>query len=225
MIGDIILSNTNAAFKNRGTAKARQKTLLKAGIHTELRHVGDDVEDTHVLVEIEKPGESGPNIEDPTPVSTLADLNFEDNNNSSDDDEKDNEERRPPRHKRERKRIPLGTQGPLYIAEKYKDPNYVERYVNNKPGRIDAFRNAGYEMVCVSKDNKVVGDPHCGKGTKVGTPVTLHAGDGELSYLMRIKREWYDEDQKKKQDKRLDIVKDLGDQPNKEGHYGKVELR
>ena len=214
-IGEIILDSTNSAFKTRKGAMIRMAQLEKEGIFTEPRHYGDKVSDAHVLVVVGKPEERLPEAESLPDVTPLSEL--------EEDKQSEEEERRPPRIKRDRNRTPLGTQGPLYIAERYRDPNYVERIVNEKPGRIDMFMNAGYEMVCVS-EGRVVGDPHCGKGTKVGTPVRIHTGGDEYGYLMRIKKEWYEEDQEAKKKKRMDIEQDLTQQTKEEGRYGEIKF-
>ncbi|MHC4753456.1 MAG: hypothetical protein ACYTFW_26790 [Planctomycetota bacterium] len=185
---------------------------------TEIKHTGDEASDAHVLVVTDGSEEEIEYIDDLTPVTTLADMQ------DGELQESEDTERRPPREQRESKRVPLGSQGPLYLAKKHKDPQYVERFVNDKPGRIESFRKAGWQMVCVSKENRVVGDPHCGKGTKIGTPVSVSVGDNETAYLMRIKREWYDEDQKDKKKRILDMEDEMRNQPTKEGQYGEVKF-
>ncbi len=99
-----------------------------------------------------------------------------------------------------KERVPVG--GPrniLTVAEK--DPNYVYRWVNDLPGRLDIFKKAGYEVV---EDNLKVGDPTVDKSSRLGSATTLVRGPSTL-VLMRILREWYDEDQAAKQEELDDL--------------------
>ncbi|MHC4635860.1 MAG: hypothetical protein ACYSYU_11765 [Planctomycetota bacterium] len=93
------------------------------------------------------------------------------------------------------KRVPLGTRSVLTVRPQDKDPNYEYRFINDKDDRIPQAQEAGWEFVA-SKDKKIpVGDPKAGKDTQVGTPVTKAVGGGVTAYLMRIHKDWYDEDQ------------------------------
>jgi hypothetical protein len=74
-----------------------------------------------------------------------------------------------------------------------KDPNYVYRYVNDTGSRVSNFQSAGYEFV----DDKemVVGDSRVFDPSDVGSAKRVTSNDGTISYLMRIKKEFYEEDQ------------------------------
>ena len=125
------------------------------------------------------------------------------------------------REKRRPERIPLHKRNVLTVSDKDKDPNYVYRMVNDKDDRIERFKEAGYEIVNKKTD---IGDPQVGEGSQVGTPVSKPVGNGRTGYLMRIKREWYDEDQAAKTAKNKLVEKHLTKQPEKPGQYGKVEI-
>jgi len=82
-----------------------------------------------------------------------------------------------------------------------KDPNYEYRFVADdplRPGRIARLKDLGYEMVT---DDTEVGQKVVDRATKVGSVVTRQGGQGVTLVLMRIPKEWYDEDQKAKQEK------------------------
>ena len=114
-------------------------------------------------------------------------------------------------------RVPVG--GPrdiLTVANK--DPNYVYRWVNDSPGRLEQFQKGGYEFV---EDNLKVGQPTVDKATRLGTATTMVRGTATL-VLMRILREWYDEDQAAKQ-LALDELEDSM-REGKGGEYGKVSI-
>lgn len=81
-----------------------------------------------------------------------------------------------------------------------KDPNYVYRWVNDTDAgmRLERFKEAGWEIVNKNSDVKV-GDKVVDKGTVVGSAFTRYVGQGSQAVLMRIPKEWYDEDQAAKQ--------------------------
>lgn len=92
-------------------------------------------------------------------------------------------------------RTPLGQRSRLNVTGK--EPGFQYRIVNDNEGRVQDFIDAGYEIVT---DNKVsVGDKRIANPTQEGTPVKVHVGGGQQAYLMRIKDEWYKEDQNVKQ--------------------------
>lgn len=83
------------------------------------------------------------------------------------------------------------------LTVKDKDPNFEYRWVIDRPGRLENFRQAGYEVVT---DNNEVGQKAVDSQTKLGSAITTTRG-GVTLVLMRIPKEWYDEDQLAKQEK------------------------
>lgn len=82
-----------------------------------------------------------------------------------------------------------------------KNPEYHYRWVKDTDEdgqRILKFRNAGYEF-CGSDEGLQVGQNMVFKSENVGSIVRKPAGSGEYFYLMRIYKEWYEEDQAAKQ--------------------------
>jgi hypothetical protein len=127
-----------------------------------------------------------------------------------------------PKEERRPKRVPLGTRNVLTLGDHVKDPNYHYRFFNDQDNRIEDAKKAGYELVCTKKKVRV-GDPGVGRETPVGTPITKTKG-GVTQYLMRIKREWYEEDQRAKQKSITANERAMRQQPNKEGRYGEVKI-
>jgi len=76
-----------------------------------------------------------------------------------------------------------------------KDPNFVYRFVNDTGSRVSNFQQAGYEMV---QDDLIVGDSRVIDPSDLGSGKKVTSNDGTVSYLMRIKKEWFDEDQAQK---------------------------
>src|SRR3990167_4017063 len=78
-----------------------------------------------------------------------------------------------------------------------KDPNFVYRYVNDVDDRIAKFKLGGYEVV--EKKNHQIGDPLVDTGQATTTSIVEKAVGGRVkALLMRVPKEWYDEDQAKK---------------------------
>jgi len=114
-------------------------------------------------------------------------------------------------------RVPVsGPRNILTVANK--DPNYVYRWVLDVPGRLETFKRGGYEIV---EDNNEVGDPAVDRHKQLGSAITMVKGSATL-VLMRILREWFDEDQKAKQDSIDDLEQTMIS--SGAGDYGKVEI-
>jgi len=78
-----------------------------------------------------------------------------------------------------------------------KEPGYEYRIVNDIGDRIAQFEESGYEIV--NDSNIRVGDRRIANPTKEGTPVQVSVGGGQKGFLMRIPKEWYEENQKEGQ--------------------------
>ena len=114
------------------------------------------------------------------------------------------------------KRIPVGAGNKLEFSGK--DPNYAYRIVNDNPGRLQMFLQAGYEF-CTTETRE--SDKGAAEAGSTDTRIVADAGRGVKGYLMRIPKELYDEDQANK----IMAVKQAEDQlknrnPNpKKGEY------
>jgi len=115
----------------------------------------------------------------------------------------------------------LFQRGPQAIAGD-KDPNYVYRFVNDTGSRVANFQSAGYEIV--RDENLVVGDNRVFDPSASETGKKVISNDGTVSYLMRIKKEWHEEDQAAKQayiDETEGAIKQTASQG---ADYGSVKL-
>ena len=92
-------------------------------------------------------------------------------------------------------RKPLTQRGPQ-AKKKKKNPEFEYRFVNDTGSRIQNFKAAGYEFV--TGDDLIVGDNRVSDATDLGSAKRVISNDGTTSYLMRIKKEWYEEDQASK---------------------------
>lgn len=104
-----------------------------------------------------------------------------------------------------------------------KDPNYVYRWVNDVDGRLDKFNQAGYEPV-LHDDLIKIGMRTVDASSQLGSVVTKKVGLGVTAVLMRILKEYYDEDQLTKQNAIDELEAQMREQPNREGFYGSVEI-
>lgn len=117
-------------------------------------------------------------------------------------------------------RTPIGTRNILTV--KGKDPNYEYRIVNDVEDRITQFQEAGYEVV--QSESVDVGDKRAASGTSIGSAKTLSVGQGTKAYVMRIKKEWYEEDQRAKQGQIAATESAIKDPTLNGGDYGSTKL-
>lgn len=116
-------------------------------------------------------------------------------------------------------RTPIGQRNVLTVAGK--DPNYVYRIVNDSGDRVHEFMDASYELV---EANSVrVGDKRVNSASAEGTMSQISVGQGQKAMVMRIKREWYTEDQAAKQ-VQVNELESTIKQKALDGTYGKLEI-
>jgi len=120
-------------------------------------------------------------------------------------------------------RIPMsGTRDKLAVRGK-KD-GYVYRIVNDTPGRVQEAQLAGYEVVVgedITFGHRHV-DSASGKG---GSVATTPVGGGTDGILMRIRKDWYEEDKKARHDAIDESEKQMRRNLNNksEADYGKFD--
>lgn len=95
------------------------------------------------------------------------------------------------------KRTPINGRNVLTVTGK--DPNYVYRIVNDVGDRINMFKEAGYELV--ESDTVKVGDRRVNVASAEGSKAQVSVDkEGTKAFVMRIPKDWYEEDQKAKQE-------------------------
>ena len=126
-------------------------------------------------------------------------------------------EKRLPREKR----TPInGTRNILTIRGQ--EPGYRYRIVNDDSDRIPMLQEQGYELV---QDASItVGDRRIANPTKEGSPVQVSVGGGQKGFVMRIKEEWYQEDQKTKQKAVDDLDESMKANAKKIADYGSLKI-
>lgn len=113
-----------------------------------------------------------------------------------------------------KERIPVGIKRRKLSADI--QPGKVGRWVNDEPGRLQAYLDGGYEFV----DDPQATDKSDELGTRKSRIVDSRTG--KKAYLMEIDKELYDEDQKVKQKRNDDIDERIksGNIDNKLGGAG-----
>ena len=117
-------------------------------------------------------------------------------------------------------RTPLANRSVLGI--KGKEPGYVYRIVNDTGDRVASFQEQGYEIVTDS--SITIGDRRVGKASADGSPVQVAVGNGIDGYLMRIKEEYYKEDQAYKEQKLSELEQSMKKEANEIADYGRLKI-
>lgn len=117
-------------------------------------------------------------------------------------------------------RKPLFAQGPMAVSGEL-DPNFEHRFVNDIGSRITNFKKAGYEFV---EDPEItVGDSRVFDPSDATSAKVVTSNDGTKTYLMRIPKEYYNEDQAAKMD-RLAEQEQAINKPASQGLTGSVRF-
>lgn len=97
-------------------------------------------------------------------------------------------------------------------AKALADDGYVARWVNDRDGRVERALAGGYEFVTPDEATSV-GTYEIGKGnTDIGDKVSKIVSRGDpviRAYLMKIKKEFYKEDQQAKEEVNKNVDKAL----------------
>ena len=102
-----------------------------------------------------------------------------------------------------------------------KDSDYEYRIVNDSGDRVAMMQERGYEIV--TDKNIKVGDRRVANPTQEGSPVQASVGGGEKAYVMRIRKDWYNEDEAAKAAQIAETEQAMK-RDAKEGMYGKLEI-
>jgi len=116
-------------------------------------------------------------------------------------------------------RVPVGTRNVLTVAGK--DPSYTYRIINDSGDRVQEFMDAGYELV--EKDSVRVGDKRVNSATPEGSVSQVSLGQGQKGFVVRIRKEWYEEDQLRKQ-RQVNEMERATKEKALDGTYGKLEI-
>lgn len=116
------------------------------------------------------------------------------------------------------RRTPVGVRNVLTVSGK--DPNYVYRIVNDIGDRVEQFKEAGYETVPAKEVR--IGDRRINGTSPEGSLAQTSVGGGMKGIVMRIRKDWYEEDQRSKQTQ-VDQTEAATRKEALNGTYGKIE--
>lgn len=117
------------------------------------------------------------------------------------------------------RRTPVGTRNVLTVTGK--NPEYTYRIVNDTGDRINTFTDNGWELVPANKVR--IGDKRLGSATSEEGSAKAQVGQGITGYVMRIRNDWYAEDQAAKQ-ANVNASEAAMREKALDGTYGKLEL-
>lgn len=118
------------------------------------------------------------------------------------------------------RRTPVGKRNVLTVDGK--DPDFEYRIVNDVGDRVEQFRAAGYDVV--SGSDVTVGDRRINKASAEGTVAQVSVGGGTKAVVMRIKKDWYVEDQRLKQKEVSELEAATQKQALSDSDYGKFTI-
>jgi len=117
------------------------------------------------------------------------------------------------------RRSPVGVRNVLTVNGK--DPNFEYRVINDTGDRVQQFLDAGYE-VCKASEVRV-GDKRVNGTSPEGSVAQVSVGGGQKGLVVRIKKEWYSEDQEAKL-QNVDATEAATKERALNGTYGKYEV-
>ena len=132
------------------------------------------------------------------------------------------EDKAPKTPQRQRaKRAPIN--GRNILTASNKEAGYEYRFVNDVGDRIQIFQERGWELVD-AKDVRI-GDRRVESGGALGSKAQASVDkQGTKAFLMRIKNEWYEEDQAEKTKALAEQEKSMKQSALSNNDYGKLEI-
>ena len=119
------------------------------------------------------------------------------------------------------RRTPInGTRNRLNVRGQ--EEGYVYRIVNDIDDRVQTLQEMGYEIV--TDKNVTVGDKRIANPTQEGSPVKVSVGQGIQAYVMRQKKEFFDEDQLAKAAKNDELEATMKREAKDAGFYGNLKI-
>lgn len=118
------------------------------------------------------------------------------------------------------RRTPIGKRNVLTVSGK--EPGYQYRVVNDESDRVQEFLDNGWELV--ERDTVRIGDKRLNSASPEGTVAMASVGQGMKAYVMRIRDEYYQEDQAAKQEYVDQTEASMKSKATSEGNYGKIEI-
>lgn len=117
------------------------------------------------------------------------------------------------------RRNPIGQRNVLSVLGK--EAGYEYRFVNDTGDRVESFKENGWEVV-QNKDVRI-GDKRIEQTKADGSIAQASVGGGMKAVLMRIREDWYQEDQAAKQ-AHVNASEEAMRQKALDGTYGDLKI-
>ena len=130
-------------------------------------------------------------------------------------------------------RVPVGGMRDI-MSVRFKEPGFHYRWVTDESedgSRIWKYERGGWEFAPShsSEGKLIVGDKAVYKATDKDEEMNrLSVGQGMFAFLMRIKEEWYNEDQALKEEALLETergITGVAQDGDEDGQYGEIKLK
>ena len=109
------------------------------------------------------------------------------------------------------------------LSVKGKEDGFVYRIVNDVDDRVERLQEAGYE-VCTKEHTGAVGDKRVDNTSSVGSATHFSVGQGTKAVVMRIREDWFKEDQETKQQNIDSLEASMKQDARKSSDYGKLSI-
>lgn len=116
------------------------------------------------------------------------------------------------------KRTPITVRNRLSVKDQ--DPAYHYRVVNDVDDRILQFKENGYEVV----ENTKVGDKRVDNASSLGSASAISVGQGTKAVVMRIRKDWFEEDQAAKLAQVKAVEDTMKQDAKKASDYGSLDI-
>lgn len=119
------------------------------------------------------------------------------------------------------KRTPINGRNILSLTNK--EDGYIYRFVNDVGDRVEIFKERGWELVD-AKDVRI-GDRRVESAGPLGSKAQASVDkQGTKAFVMRIPKDWYDEDQAEKAKAIAEQEKSMKQSALSNNDYGKLEI-
>jgi hypothetical protein len=119
------------------------------------------------------------------------------------------------------RRTPLSTRNRLSI--KNKEEGFVYRIVNDVDDRVELLKERGYD-VCTNEQVGAIGNKRVDNTSSLGSVAHFSVGQGTKAVVMRIPKEYYEEDQAIKQQEVDALEATMKGDARKAADYGKLQI-
>lgn len=119
------------------------------------------------------------------------------------------------------RRSSLGKRNRLEVRNK--EEGYHYRIVNDLDDRVERLQEDGWEVVPNAKVG-AIGDRKVDNPTSLGSQPNFSVGKGVRATVMRIREDWYQEDQAEKQREITELEETMRQEAKKKSDYGDLRV-